>query len=467
MKNKPLYIERYKPVMLVLLGIISILPFVYFTKYSFPYADDYYFDNLARQENYFLILKELYFNYNGRFTASAFQILVKINDNYLFYRLMNLSIIVIFIFIIILFFKTLGTTFVKAIMISSGFLFIFLYQMPTVAQGFYWLTASMAYTLSLISISFIALLYFKFKQTKKNIYYFLLILTIVLNAGYNESAAISIFVITMGLVFYERIVNRKFLSAELVFWGSSIIGLLIAALSPGNFHRENTEMNNHLILNIYYLVPFVKNAFIDTISFCLKWLNSPLIPTTLLFVPILGNELKKNTKIEIKSISIYFWVLIFVVTLFAMFLPAHLFLGHSPWQRIQNVIYFVFLIFWFSISTMIYIKHSNLFSLNSFSFIAIYFFLLFSIKNTNVSTNQIGNAYSDLFNGKCVDYSSQMNDRLILLNNKVQQKIILRPIKNPPLTIFPGDISCDDKDFTNIMLAKYYDKIKINLKQCE
>ena len=73
-----------------------------------------------------------------------------------------------------------------------------------------------------------------------------------------------------------------------------------------------------------------------------------------------------------------------------------------------------------------------------------------------------GNGYSslsDIFSGKAKLFKQEMEDRISRLNSAQidpPQKIVLKPIKNKPTTLFVTDISKDPKFWTNQGYNQYF-----------
>ncbi len=147
----------------LLLGVISVLPFLFVAIFNQPSADDFCNFNYASTQDYFNNLTGWYLRWTGRYSQISFLYLM--NKLGLFTAVKILTVFLILLHIHSTYY--LGKQFFSAInrmQVLSFFAlpvcFFFYSIMPNISQGLYWLASSSPCFISWIGITYyIAIIY--------------------------------------------------------------------------------------------------------------------------------------------------------------------------------------------------------------------------------------------------------------------------------------------------------------------
>jgi hypothetical protein len=466
-----------------LLGIIfcvmSILPFVLISFYIHPHYDDYDFVNKLVGKNVFECTVYWYNTWSGRYSSIFLSnILTYGTENIFVYRLfplilMGLYIIAFYTLLKTLFGNILGK--LKLIFLSLFLLILYLYKMPEVTSGFYYMICS--YVSSIGTIALIFLLSVLIKLLDKNIksrnYYIFLgcFLAFFIGGSYEP-------VMVMSLAFLFLVGIFMLLKKNLNFKWIALIGIILflssvlSIIGHGNKIRggENLLKDNHASLPLVFLRSAISgcNLFIYTIQ------NPLLITSLILFIPFAIIINKNNSVINsvlnmhpaVPAIGIIFITIIsFVPTVWSANGTPPRVLNQIYLFIILNLFLFIQVLVNFCIRNKIEISFSK--SIHSIIKIVFLLCLIPSLTNKN-----IGRAYSDLFS-KAPLYSKKMSERYEYIKEqkaKGEKNITLPQLfenyKSYPLTIYYNYQELEDRynSSVNKIYAKYWklDSVKVN-----
>lgn len=446
--------------------LLGFLPYLYLSFFTQPIADDFAFAAQYKNNNYFSLVKETYFNSSGRYLSNFLIYLNPISFNSFFgYQLIPFSLIIFSIISFYYFFKTVFVALTKQMIwiITLSFSLIFISLLPNIAEQIYWFTGSMIYHLGLL----ITIIYFTFLiklfrnelVISKTIHLIILGLLLLIAAGFNEVLTVSLFLILVVLLilFYKNKWEGKNVIA--IQFLLLLVFITVLVLAPGNILRESYYPNKHQFFHslIYSLA--------QTVRFSVKWILSPtLLMASILFIGFYDKKIKHITLFK-ESFYLNKWASLFILfsTIFVCVFPPYWATGILGQHRTVNVAFFFFLIIWF-VNLSVW--------LNSFS-VKMQSFKLLKQKRIFIvlflcSGFFFGNGWhslTDIFTGKAVNYKRQLDLRHKALsdfqiNNK--KELILTPINFKPKCLFVLEISDDPNYWTNKSYNVYY---KLNNKE--
>lgn len=439
--------------------IIFILPFLMISIFNNPAADDFTYYCRSRDLGFLNAQYDWYINWSGRYFSTAILSLKILKfESFILIKLIPILLILALLYSIYMLisfvFKNLKKK--EKIIISALFLTFYLMLMPSVSQGFYWLSSSITYQLpNILSIHFL-IFFIKLLETNKTKYAFLSIILCFFIIGSNETSMLYIdffiiFVIAFNYFFYKKI---NYTLLVVLFF--SLLFSIIVYKSPGNDIRSISFPNRH-----QFIFSMLKSGFI-TLLFIVY-----LLPITLLLVHIVPQYFFKKFNFHHSKIfeinPIYVLFLIVFVT-FLGFFTGYWSLGkHSP-SRTINTIFFYYLIgiSYFTFTINFYLQHNN----KSINFplkwrkpllISIVIILFFQNRN-------ILNLYSDLMTASAYNYNLELTNRYKAIGKSKNDIMYVDKLKNLPTTLFFDDITNDTKDWRNVAYSSYFYKKSISLK---
>jgi hypothetical protein len=285
----------YNPIMalMVIVLVLSILPFIYTGTFSRYQADDYCFSSSLIQNGYLGALKDSYQTWSNRFSTI---LVIGLIDPLKVIGLRILPGVLISgmlggLYLLIRELKKrmewkLGRTeyFILAAMIT----FFTVYTAPDQFQSFYWRSGSITYTLPVVILPFLLALILRANSQTETPQGLLLMggsifLLALLNGGFSETTAAFqtvIFGLLFGWVLLKAPQEKKKQKLALLLCAISgvIAAMIIMILSPGNAVRlENMPAPPGLFMLIYLSFRFAAGFVVNTIQ------GSPL-PVVISFI---------------------------------------------------------------------------------------------------------------------------------------------------------------------------------------
>lgn len=347
----------------------------------------------------------------------------------------------------------------ERILFSLSVFFLYLFAMPSLSQGFYWLVSAVHYQLALMLFMLFLIFYFRVEKetgiAKKN---FLILILCIITAAIPGTVELSaaMMVITAALIIIISLVTDKKVS-----WWQILIALITIVCvyfvikSPGNDQRSVKYTENHnLFLSLYSSFTFL----FQTIA---GWIfNSPLVVITVLFIPfffkITDPDISENRILKIKPSYI---IVIFFLILYTNIFIIYWSLGIPPYDRILDFIFFIFLTGWFLIIISLTLFIRNKFGIKEFKLPKyIYAAAAVLIAFFIIRENNIKAAYFDLFSGKASEFNSTLFERYDNILKNGSDSLEIDIISNIPQTFFFQDITKDPKRPFNIGYGSYFNK---------
>lgn len=443
---------------IILIGVLSILPFLVISIFNNPSADDFCYNVYTRDLGYLNTQLEAYNNWSGRYFSTAIiSISAFVSGSFYLYK--SFPLILFFLFFISLYhlFSSIFNYVPKKLKLAFVFLIVVLYllQIPSTSEGFYWLAGSVTYQLSIILSVFLFSFLIKFLNTSKKRYLIVSMFLSFLVMGSNE----------ISLMFVDLIVGVIFLYTSFIKYriNYSIFGLLIfmvvctafVVLSPGSASRVTTYPGNQQFLYSFFKT---LNA---TKSHLGDWLPSIIITFFVFF-----DYLDKNISIQIPQIFnvklLIPFVIVFSFPLIGVF-PVYYSLKWVPYRSL-NLIYFFFLMGLMYLGFVLYfkLKIAQKEFLVFSKWTKIFLFIIIFIRLGG--NNNIRIAYSDLISGRAYAYNAVLTNRYKIIHESKSQVLVFPALTNLPKTIFFEDIKDNPNHWINQCYRSYFDKkeIKVN-----
>lgn len=447
--------------------ILTIIPFIFLFFYNQPTPEDFYYQEVVKKSGFFDAQRFFHKFWGGRIVYYA---IVSLNPlifkSIIVYNLFALLILLFLFYSFYLFVSEItrnGINLTDNFLLVLSFIFLFVYGIPSVGQGFYWLGSAINYSLA---TAFSMLFYVFFLRLNRNDTIVQKINSIaicgfsaVFVAGSNEITA-AIFSLSIVFLFFKYILIDKKINRNLLFF--ILINLAVTYISfsaVGNSKRSEQYLNNH---------DFIFSA-VNSVTFVFQqsgsWLfNSPLIPVTILLYPIYMKLLKNSDYSILYTINPLMSVFVLFTFLFTGTFIMLWSSGILPYDRILNCLYFLFLTGWFIIviNLLSYFKQKyDIESLINHKYLyigSVLIVIIFLIRENNITTS-----YYDLFSGKAKSFQSELNARYVKIEADKNDTCIVDKLYEIPKSYFFMDVDKNVKSVYNQGYAMYFGKKAILL----
>ena len=455
-----------------LLVFFAFFPFILLAFFNHPSADDFCYAVSFRDPDFkyfFSVVFDWYRRWNARYFSltllGAFYRYFDLIEAYKFVPL-------------ILFFGWLisGSIFLKSIFhttrlpaIVAGaltFCIFYIVSMPDVSAGFYWANSALQYqTGNILSIVTLAGMVRIGTTRSNNIYTPVTAILLFTVVGSSELHMAFMVILVTTLTIYIVFTGGARRGTWIFLLLVTLLSAALLILAPGNEGRGQHFVGRH---QLWFSIG--ESAYHTGVWF-LRWLGNPLLwLATLLNVLCLwswGFGLKHSSYQRLTRAHIVIILPCWIVTLFACFFIAFWSMGVSLPGRALNVVYFIFLIGWFSlvtvgvkdIQTTRVVSTSPLDSsvirqaIGVMAVIATIIGLLNanSFHTAYVDLFQRAQRFDDIFEAR---YSAISRARIQNRNLTVTVPGVKRTER--PNTIMVDDITEDIRDFRNDCYAEYF-----------
>jgi hypothetical protein len=439
----------------LLLGYVVV--FCYVSLFSHPIADDFSYASMSTSKGVFATAYQEYFRWGGRYTSNILWLSNPIKHNLLAYQLSGIAIILSLFLGLYFFLKSILKP-VKhhyVVLSALSLLVLFLYNMPTTAEGLYWYTGAVGYTFgSALTLMFFALLIW-YSQGKvlihKWVHILLLSALLFVCMGFNEvlSAIILVLLFVLFLESFKYNNPHKYVFTFLFLIG--IAGVALLLISPGSANRAGVFENNKDITQTLFM------GALQTLRFLANWISVPLIIFSVGYVG-LHRQLTERNIFFLKSFYINRWLsltLLISVVFISVALPYYA-TGILGQHRTVNVGYLFFLLLWF-INLSVWMNHYQwrVPFFTTLQKLVLLTLLMMSLTFTNNGYKLL----TDIANNKLQQYDSQMRERYEIIKQHQQNpsiKLEFNPIEDAPATLFVLDIDADSTHWTNEGYRLFY-----------
>ncbi len=463
---------------IILFLLLLILPFLALSLFNFPVADDYSYAEAKMSMGFWTSQLQMYFGWSGRYVSTALLSLSPLAfgtmDGYIFLGAFNVLLLgfSFFVFSKVIVGKLLSKS--ELALFFIGFYAVYMSEMPSPVEGFYWLSGFVTYTWA-FSIFLMILSLFcwyqgwgfeqkpnKISKFQKASFLVLMCFCSILIGGLNETLNVTwIYILIVGLIYEYKTKKEisRLLSYTLLF---AIIALAISVLAPGNKVREAQLATEHNILKTIF------KSLGLSVEIFFRYLKVPYLLALLISIPkILSLKPKIEPWFYQKQTR---WMTFFLyAALSFLFLgPAEWAMSHSPPRRTLNMLCAMHL-FSFGIMYCQYLwSHPNRNSgflrfcdtlqtkyLRGFGSIVFLLSLLI--------IGNIGVAWYDLL-FKARTFDRENKERIAIFQQNQMKDVVLKPYSDPPITLFFDDIIEDRADWRNASLAYYFGAKSVRLE---
>ncbi len=457
---------------LILCGLIlGILPYMYLSNFTHPIADDYCCSLQGAKPDHLSVYIDSYFKWSGRYTTNLFELLNPMVWNNLFIyqaipQVLIFSTIIGFLFLYHSFFNQ-TVSFIHKINASLFSTLFLLFQMPSIAEGIYWYTAAVDYTLpTILFLFYLTLLinYFKRKFILNSYSHFILLsILLIVIIGFNE--AILLLIIALHIIatiksYRFNLDNKK---TWLILMFISVIAAFIAVFAPGNLVRASCFHDKYNFLHSLVYTLF------QIIRFFFEWIsNIPFILGSVILIPVI-----KKLSDEIPLVGNSFFLspiessLLLIGIIFLCVFPPYWSTNILGQHRTINTAYFFFILAWI-VNLSCWVNYLNKRDQLSFKIDKPYktFFTLLIVLSLIVTKNGYS-ALLDIFNQTAYKFNQEMEHRYLAIkeakaNNK--DEVGLSSIKNKPNTLFVLDLTTQSNYWINECQGEYFG-IRIFVKE--
>lgn len=249
--------------------------------------------------------------------------------------------------------------------------------------------------------------------------------------------------------------NRSVILAALIMAAS----FAVSVLAPGNAVRMGMSSGLEPIRAVL-------QSFVFGLQYPLKeWLSWPVILLFICALPLMWSVAKKTDFRFPYPAAV---VLLAYCMVSAGFTPSLYAQGSVAAGRLQNTVYFLFVLTLYGAGFYVVGWGSKRYEFNrekSFAWGFLIIFAAASLLYLYVNQNlYIGTeATVNLLSGKAKIYRQENRERLQLLKDPNVQNVVVRPYSDPPGLLLFQDISFDSNEWINSAVAEYYGKESVRV----
>jgi hypothetical protein len=462
-----LFLQKHFLKILLLVSAAVLSPYFYLSLFANPIADDYHYSLFGMRNDLWNEWLSQYLGRNGRYTSNILMLMNPMSfHNISIYKLMPAVQIMATVISIYYFFRAASQRFFSSTEIwiaSLLFLLLYLFCMPSLAEGIYWYTGAASYQSGIcITMLYFGSVcdYFNGKYfINKQLHLFVSACLLLASTGFNEALTlliVSFHIAVTGLLW----INRKTISAE--WWiliATGLAGACFLVFSPGNFVRDsNYTEHHHLIRSLVY-------TSLQIVRFAFDWIsNLPFIFSTFLLIFISVRYKEKFSLLRKLEFLHPALLLVFLpVILFICIFPAYWETNILGQQRTANTACFFFMLLWFTGIPANANKFSERFGLKNSVDIKSRMILVFLVLLSMAATRNGYGIFLDLFYGKTQGYDREMNWRYKILSDPANKgkTVYFKPLDNKPRSLFVLDFSTDPIEWVNRDPTAYFGVEKI------
>ncbi|WP_299822945.1 DUF6056 family protein [uncultured Pontibacter sp.] len=422
-----------------MIGAFVVLPFFLLAFYNHPSFDDYQFALRDLKYSFWETQVAVYNNWSGRFFATAVsRINPLIYHSLAAYKALSAALLAIMLATLFFTVKTVYKDYCsKSELGAMCLLFISMYlvQMPDIAQGLYWFSSYAAYQFAnILTLLLCICLYYLLHDNRKQlklIYGALAAILGVAVIGLNEMSMVGT-VMLLAFILYttwrKGSPTRFYLLILLLIY---VVAGLTVALAPGNYARMHTQANpSNLVISLAGALGFTLMAFY-------KW-GSILAVASIVYTLMWGIPIAKDKgKNGVFDADYRAALCCYIVSVAGMYFVFSWATGARAGTRVENVIYFYFILGWFYVLQLILNKYFSdksvkIDALGQFIMIPSVFALVLSVIhiNSNVTT-----AYLDLIAGNARTFDEELTKRYSYISGSSSDTCVV-----PALTVLPKSL---------------------------
>ncbi|MCF7787342.1 MAG: DUF6056 family protein [Prosthecobacter sp.] len=450
-----------------LLALIGISPFVLLCCYAQPSADDWYMAADTMEKGYWQSNIDFYLGLTGRFFSSAVLFLHPMLLSFGAFKCYSLALI---LGLVVSLRWAVGGWFPET---SSGWKWLlvvtssvlFLWAMPSTAQGFYWGTGSAGYTLpGLLSLCLAGMFGRRCLDSgwrPQPVMLVIASLMAIAITGCTEVAMALFFahLVVLNAVFFWR--HRQVSRPLAILLAATLIGVAAVVLTPGNSVRRTWYTNdvNHVF------VPAVLMALKLALRQLAVWLTfAPFFLFSLVIVSAWPAALQLSRQRAWELIVIA--VVLMGGTLFGGFFLGTWSMGAAIPLRGINLLLLFFIIDWIILLAGIIalLRTCSIELPRAGVVLSLCAFLIFC-SNAQMSVgNNIKAAWLDLLSGRAAQYEQQCAQRHALIRAATTPDVLVPILTARPYTLFFNDLTADPANWRNVGCARFFRKHSVALQ---
>ena len=471
-------IRRYKldAIEAIALCLVTLAPFVALSFFNHPSIDDYSFTINAKTLGFWKAVQYSYTVWNGRYFSAVVLSVNPLVFNWQFgYKLVPIALLGLLLlslctFIHELTFRSLSVK--SRIMAAAAVLFVYLYLIPSLSEGLYWMSGAVTYQLANILTLFLFSAMMRANRRgpswKRVAYLSIIFLLIASIVGLNETSMFLLTCLLAAVGTINSVVRKKI---DPLFCAALVVAACASYFvfsAPGATHRISSYTGAH---NFSYAI---RSSFRAAFGLMGNWLgSSPILLFTALFVWPCARFLRANKEAcskNLLSINPVAAACISAALTAVPLFPAYWSLGFSPPDRVENVSCFVFVIGWSItlLATLNYFVQKQMFSfakLPRYAYVLIAACIVFNLKINPRQYNNVGLACFDLFKGTAYHYDREMNERYRGIQACASDTCEVSALKYVPASIYYSDMTTDENDWKNKIYAQYFSKKALRIKK--
>lgn len=444
----------------LLLGI-CILPFLVLSSFVQPQYDDFSVWAVLDSHNYFEAQSYWYNQWTGRYTAHALMGLFHpiVYNNLSMLGMVSVIMQAAFFLSLFYFIKNIlpkKSSLLDVCLVFSTLLLVFIWQIPSPAEAFYWIPATFSYQLGLILIFwFFGLLWGNISKLSKKQLVVLGILAFLI-PGTCEIDLLIFATLLFSTFVFQYLKEKSVPRNLIILLGIAAVFSLISILAPGNSARSGAIQSipgaqpGNIGFTIVAAIKIVKGQLLPL------FLKSPLLILSILFVWFIS-KLKWNTNSKKSFWHLAAYKLIWLGLYFFLHLPFIFKAGieYMP-GRVLNLTQFLFIAGWFGFLAILVNYYQVTREKNSY--LSFYFFVvstLFIVINL-ILPNKIQSAIRDYTSGNASNYKAIMERRYTLFESSKGEDVVVEPLENIPFTIFIADVTDNPAEDRNKLVSMYF-----------
>lgn len=447
---------------------LTIVPFLILAIYNHPSADDFCYTHLANSQGFWPTQIAQFFDWSGRFTATALLTIAPIDyQDLTVYRILPALLFLLFgasVFLVVNNLLPFISIRDKSLLAFAVF-FLYIINAPQITEAFYWMAGAVTYQLaSILSLLLFSLILHlqREKDRRKKVFFTCLGgLLCVAITGLNEISMIILCTILFLWLVIDFYVKRSLNMNLAILLVIAVIASGIVVTAPGNFVRMSAKPRRFMFRYSTY------RSVKETINFLMMWLPMTIL-IGLFLVPLfrrIAVQVRKHYVVPSFSV----WQMLLLIVLFFgylcfCFFPAFWSQGGPPPWRTVNVIYllYIFGFVGFSIMFFLYLQERRM-VVSVFPPIVRTILGLLIVVVVVLTPNNISIAYQDLLSGTAYKYDIEMKQRYTDLNNCASNTCRVSPLEHKPQTIFTYDLASDPSEkiyYYNQCMSDYFENPK-------
>ena len=338
--------------------LFALSPLIQLAFFSHPVADDFCHGTNA-DESLFEVLSKtagsivsVYYSFSGNyFSEGLLQLIPGLIDFTRWYAVIPLALLSLtFLGILYLVRAAFGSVrfTLPMVLIASCCTAMFVINMPSTAQGLYWLAAGGQYYLGSTLILFIVSLLIRLSQQEDTVEFrsslFIgLVVLLTMAAGTHVMVLISLLAIMIGLVIREVFYRGKQRFPLVILMVLVLVLAYISVSAPGNYQRSLLFPHGG---QFWFSI---SGAIYWGMRNVARWVGNPLlwISTGIVIYCFTMLPARQTGKYRPNRVFIWLFPLLSLSYLAVLHFPHLWSTGVKPSDRVENAIYFVFLLLWF------------------------------------------------------------------------------------------------------------------------